>query len=239
MQARPERPAARNSTRRIRRPPAPDGNDRIVAEQQLAAGRVFLAAGLISEAARAFERASRAAYPVRSGAGSRRAPSLARPAPRGHPLVERRPRRRCPMLRSSAPCCTIWLSHSRRWVKPIVPWVCCWTCCRRSRTIVMRVRGSIGCCASMPEASRFPVQSRAVVPLPARGGAAADSGALDPVLGPQLLFRAGAAGACDVGHASLRARRGDRRWHRECGCGTGRDRRAAVAAQCVAAGPGA
>jgi tetratricopeptide (TPR) repeat protein len=33
-------------------------DDRVVAEQQLAAGRVFLAAGLISEAARAFERAS-------------------------------------------------------------------------------------------------------------------------------------------------------------------------------------
>lgn len=34
------------------------GEDRTVAEQQLAAGRVFLAAGLASEAARAFERAS-------------------------------------------------------------------------------------------------------------------------------------------------------------------------------------
>ncbi len=34
------------------------GDDRTVAEQQLAAGRVFLAAGLASEAARAFERAS-------------------------------------------------------------------------------------------------------------------------------------------------------------------------------------
>jgi tetratricopeptide (TPR) repeat protein len=33
-------------------------DDRMVAEQQLAAGRVFLAAGLVSEAARAFERAS-------------------------------------------------------------------------------------------------------------------------------------------------------------------------------------
>ena len=33
-------------------------DDRVVAEQQLAAGRVFLAAGLVSEAARAFERAS-------------------------------------------------------------------------------------------------------------------------------------------------------------------------------------
>jgi tetratricopeptide (TPR) repeat protein len=33
-------------------------DDRAVAEQQLAAGRVFLAAGLASEAARAFERAS-------------------------------------------------------------------------------------------------------------------------------------------------------------------------------------
>jgi hypothetical protein len=33
-------------------------DDRAVAEQQLAAGRVFLAAGLVSEAARAFERAS-------------------------------------------------------------------------------------------------------------------------------------------------------------------------------------
>lgn len=35
-------------------------DDRLVAEQQLAAGRVFLAAGLVSEAARAFERASQA-----------------------------------------------------------------------------------------------------------------------------------------------------------------------------------
>ena len=33
-------------------------DERVVAEQQLAAGRVFLAAGLVSEAARAFERAS-------------------------------------------------------------------------------------------------------------------------------------------------------------------------------------
>lgn len=35
-------------------------DDRLVAEQQLAAGRVFLAAGLVAEAARAFERASQA-----------------------------------------------------------------------------------------------------------------------------------------------------------------------------------